>query len=140
MKKGSIIAIVVGGVVLLGVLVVIVIAVGIYWFARKSPSPQIVYNDPPAVMSALPDVPAQLDPIAIEVAADGSISLWGETLDHPAFALRLKAHAGENPGQSVCIQADAETLAEHVVKVIDTCRKAGIDEISVATGTPKSAE
>lgn len=42
-----------------------------------------------------------------------------------------------NKSQPVRVRGDAKTDYEHIVRVIDRCRKAGVWNISFATGVPK---
>ncbi len=76
--------------------------------------------------------------IIINVVKDGSVVVNGRTLDDPAFASLLKRLAALWPGQPVIIRADKATAYEHVIHVLDLCRKADIWNISFATGIPES--
>lgn len=76
--------------------------------------------------------------IIINVIRDGSIVVNGRTLDEPALGSLLNRLAQLFPGQPVLIRADKATAYEHVVHVLDHCRKAEIWNISFATSQPES--
>lgn len=76
--------------------------------------------------------------IIINVIRDGSIVVNGRTLDEKALGSLLNRLAQLFPGQPVLIRADKSTAYEHVVHVLDHCRKAEIWNISFATSQPET--
>ncbi len=76
--------------------------------------------------------------IIINIVNNGTVIVNGRTLDDPAIASLLKRLASLFPGQPVIIRADKATAYEHVIHVLDLCRKADIWNISFATGVPET--
>ncbi|CAA0079748.1 Biopolymer transport protein ExbD [BD1-7 clade bacterium] len=71
--------------------------------------------------------------ILIAINADGEIWLNKQKLkDHQVSSEIAKMHA-ENPKGAVVIQADKESTAERVARVIDAAKQAGVSDISLAT-------
>lgn len=75
--------------------------------------------------------------IIINVLNDGAVVVNGRTLDDSALASLLNRLAQLVPGEPVLIRADKSTPYEHVVRVLDHCRKAEIWNISFATAMPE---
>ncbi len=71
--------------------------------------------------------------IVANVAKDGSVRVNGADLSLADLGARLEKIAKFYPGQAVIIRADRETSYESLVKVIDTCRVAGVWNFSLAT-------
>lgn len=91
------------------------------------------------------DEPSRLPgEIIVNIREDGSIRVNGFEL--PLFELgqRLEKIARFYPGQSVIIRGDRATSYEAIVKVVDTCRAAGVWNFSLSTSnrdeTAKSGE
>lgn len=76
--------------------------------------------------------------IIINIVNNGTVVVNGRTLDDSAIASLLKRLASLFPGQPVIIRADKATAYEHVIHVLDLCRKADIWNISFATGVPET--
>jgi biopolymer transport protein ExbD len=71
--------------------------------------------------------------IILNVMADGRVILNGRELDDATLRDRLKRVAELFPSQPVLIRADKATDYEHVIRVLDACRKVQIWNISFAT-------
>ena len=71
--------------------------------------------------------------IIANVAKDGTVRVNGQTLPLDELAARLERIAKFYPGQAVIVRADRETSYEALVRVIDTCRSAGVWNFSLAT-------
>ncbi len=81
-----------------------------------------------------------LGEIVLNVRADGSVSVWGETKSKTQLKETLAAIATQHENQPVRVRGDATTPFQRIVEVIDTCQQAGIWNISFATQRPESAE
>ncbi|MGE9269953.1 MAG: ExbD/TolR family protein [Verrucomicrobiales bacterium] len=73
-----------------------------------------------------------LGEIILNVRADGSVSVWGETKSKNELKQTLSAIALQHENQPVRLRGDAETPFQRIVEVIDTCQQAGIWNISFA--------
>lgn len=76
--------------------------------------------------------------IIINIVKDGGVVVNGRPLDDAALSSLLMRLASLFPGQPVLLRADKTTAYEHVVHVLDLCRKADIWNISFATGLPET--
>ena len=71
--------------------------------------------------------------VILNVAKDGSVTVNAKRLALDDLGSRLRKVAEFYPGQPVVIRADRETSYDSLVKVIDTCRNAGVWNFSLAT-------
>ena len=71
--------------------------------------------------------------VILNVASDGSVTVNARKLTLDDLGGRLRKVAEFYPGQPVVIRADRETSYDSLVKVIDTCRGAGVWNFSLAT-------
>ena len=71
--------------------------------------------------------------IIANIAKDGTVRVNGAELTLEDLGARLAKIAKFYPGQAVIVRADRETSYEALVKVIDTCRGAGVWNFSLAT-------
>ena len=71
--------------------------------------------------------------VIVNVTESGNVRLNGMNVELPDLEKRLSKLSKIYPDQSVIIRADRVTKYEHLVKVIDTCRKAGVWNFSLAT-------
>ncbi len=71
--------------------------------------------------------------VIVNVTESGNVRLNGMNIELPDLEKRLSKLSKIYPDQSVIIRADRVTKYEHLVKVIDTCRKAGVWNFSLAT-------
>ena len=76
--------------------------------------------------------------IIINIRADGETSVNQRVLDEEGLGSLLKDLASMYPGQPVKVRADKAAAYEHVIRVLDLCRKADIWNIGFATGVPES--
>ena len=76
--------------------------------------------------------------IILNVMKSGAIVVNGRTLNEQELASLLKRLVTLFPGQPVLLRADRQTDYEHVIKVLDLCRRADIWNISFATGLAES--
>ena len=71
--------------------------------------------------------------VILNVARDGSVTVNAKKLTLSDLGERLRKVADFYPGQPVVIRADRETSYDSLVKVLDTCRVAGVWNFSLAT-------
>ena len=71
--------------------------------------------------------------VILNVARDGSVTVNAKKLTLSDLGERLRKVADFYPGQPVVIRADRDTSYDSLVKVIDTCRNAGVWNFSLAT-------
>ena len=71
--------------------------------------------------------------IVVNLAPDGAVKVNGMRLELPDLGVRLEKVAKFYPDQPVIIRADRATSYESLVKVVDTCRGAGVWNFSLAT-------
>ena len=77
--------------------------------------------------------------VILNVARDGSVTVNARKLTLNDLGERLRKVADFYPGQPVVIRADRETSYDSLVKVLDTCRTAGVWNFSLATVEEKDA-
>ncbi|MHC5210436.1 MAG: ExbD/TolR family protein [Planctomycetota bacterium] len=73
------------------------------------------------------------DEILINVFADGSVIVSGESVARDALLDTLRARARANPQTPVTIRGDRLVHHEHIVAVMDACGQAGLLHLSVGT-------
>ena len=76
--------------------------------------------------------------VIVNLLADGSLVMNGRTLTEDDLRSTMDRLVALYPGQPVLLRADKATPYEHVVRVLDICRKADIWNISFATLAPGS--
>lgn len=76
--------------------------------------------------------------VIVNVTDNGFVRLNGMNVELVDLETRLSKLAKIYPDQSVIIRADRVTKYEHLVKVIDTCRKAEVWNFSLATSNETS--
>lgn len=81
-----------------------------------------------------------LGEIILNVRADGTVAVWGETKTRPQLKETLSAIAQQHKNQPVRVRGDATTPFQRIVEVIDTCQQSGIWNISFATQKPTAGE
>ena len=77
--------------------------------------------------------------VILNVARDGSVTVNAKKLTLNDLGERLRKVADFYPGQPVVIRADRETSYDSLVKVLDTCRTAGVWNFSLATVEEKES-
>jgi biopolymer transport protein ExbD len=75
--------------------------------------------------------------IIINVKNDGAIVVNGQTLNVDELLAKLHNIATVFKDQAVIIRGDTKTEYDKIIKVLDTCQKAGIWNIAFATRDPK---
>ena len=78
--------------------------------------------------------------VILNVARDGSVTVNAKKLTLEDLGGRLRKVADFYPGQPVVLRADRETSYDSLVKVIDTCRNAGVWNFSLATVEEKESK
>lgn len=87
---------------------------------------------PTAQTGQIPDrLPGE---IIINILSDGEIVVNRQKMDEQGLSSILTRLAVLFPGQSVVVRADKKTAYEHVIKVLDVCRKADVWNIAFAAG------
>ena len=76
--------------------------------------------------------------IIANVSKAGTVRVNGAPLSLDELGARLSRIAKFYPGQAVIVRADRETRYESLVKVIDTCREAGVWNFSLATSNEET--
>ncbi len=71
--------------------------------------------------------------VILNVRADGTVVVSGRTLDADELDRLLARLVEIFPGQPVILRADRSTPYQHVIAVIDACRRAEIWNIAFAT-------
>ena len=77
--------------------------------------------------------------IILNVLKDGSTSVNGRRLNDRELADLMNRLVKLFPGQPVLIRADKQTAYEHVIRVLDLCRRADIWNVSFAAGLAEAA-
>lgn len=81
-----------------------------------------------------------LGEIVLNVRADGTVTVWGESKTKAQLKQTLSAIALQHENQPVRVRGDATTPFQRIVEVIDTCQQSGIWNISFATEKPRPSE
>ncbi|MCK5099125.1 MAG: biopolymer transporter ExbD [Desulfobacteraceae bacterium] len=75
--------------------------------------------------------------ILIGVTRDNTIHLDRREIDIRAIRANVERALAENPEGSVVIVADKESLTGIVIRVMDSCKLAGAENVSIAASLPK---
>lgn len=86
------------------------------------------------------DPQRQIGEIVINILADSTIRVEGNTVNLEQLLEKLAKIAKEYENQPVRIRGDGGVQYQRIVEVIDTCQKAGIWNISFATQRPTPAK
>ncbi len=78
--------------------------------------------------------------VIINVTERGSVRLNGMDISTADLQARLSKLSKIYPDQSVIIRGDRATKYEYLVDIIDTCRKAGVWNFSLATSNEESSQ
>lgn len=78
--------------------------------------------------------------IIINVLADGTIRVEGNSVNYAQLRDKLTAIAKQFKNQPVRIRGDGGVPYQRIVEIIDTCQKAGIWNISFATQRPEPSK
>ncbi len=88
---------------------------------------------PTAETGEVPDrLPSE---IIVNVRSNGTMVVNQREFDHSGLSDLLERIVDLYPGQPVLIRADKKTDYEHVIGILDICRKVDIWNISFATST-----
>lgn len=91
---------------------------------------------PTAQTAQLPDrLPGE---IIVNVTRDGATVVNQQTLDGESLEALLVRVVGLFPGQPVLIRADKATAYEHIIRVLDLCRRVDIWNVSFATAVSET--
>jgi biopolymer transport protein ExbD len=74
--------------------------------------------------------------IVINVRADGTLVVLQEVLTEQQLFAKLVNIASVNIKQAIVIRGDVKSSYEHIFKVLDNCRKAGLYHVSFASQSP----
>ncbi len=74
--------------------------------------------------------------IIINIKTDGTVIVNGQTLTEDELLAKLKNIVSLYKDQAVILRGDEVANYKHVIRVLDTCQKAGIWNIAFATRTP----
>ena len=86
------------------------------------------------------DKPARnVGEIIVNIKPDGEIIVNGQTLTEAELLVKLKNIVSVYKDQAVILRGDVAVKYENVMKVLDTCQKAGIWNIAFATVKPEDA-
>lgn len=78
--------------------------------------------------------------IIINIKKDGEILVNGQKLTVDELLVKLKNIVALYKDQAVILRGDEITNYQHVIRVLDTCQKAGIWNIAFATRKPDGAQ
>jgi len=81
----------------------------------------------PSASSAGP-ISAAMREIIVNVDRDGSIIVAGRPLSPEELDERVRSAVAVNPDQKVTVRGDRETAYANIVRVLDICKGAGIQE------------
>jgi biopolymer transport protein ExbD len=82
---------------------------------------------------------SEVKELFINVDQTGKVVLNHQPVTHTALLGQLQQAQADNPGrQTVIIQGDHRCPYEHIVAVLNTCKKAGIDDCRLATAPPET--
>jgi biopolymer transport protein ExbD len=74
--------------------------------------------------------------IVINVRADGTLVIQQQQVDDAALFQKLQTIASVNNKQAIIVRGDKATSYEHIFRVLDNCRKAGLYHVSFASQSP----
>ncbi len=81
-------------------------------------------------------VTAAPNTILIGVSKDGTIHLDRRTIDVRAVRANVERAIAENPDAAVVIVADKDSTTGRMIEVMDACKLAGADPVSIAAALP----
>ncbi len=74
--------------------------------------------------------------VILNVHTDGRVVLNSEVATDEALLARFKALTNLNPNVAVIVRGDKATPYEHIVHVLDVCKKGGVWNVSFMTARP----
>jgi len=73
-------------------------------------------------------ISSMLQELVVNVDETGAIVLGGRTVTPAELEQRVAQAVAANPEQKVTVRGDRTTAYAHIVTVLDTCKRAGIQE------------
>jgi biopolymer transport protein ExbD len=77
--------------------------------------------------------------IIVNVKDDGGIVVNGQDLSEEELLAKLRNIAEVFKDQAVILRGDVKATYEHIIRVLDTCQKAGIWNVAFAVQPPEEA-
>ncbi len=74
--------------------------------------------------------------LKVGITAEGAVHIEGAPIDIRSVRARMKRFVAETPGGSVVLVADRTSATGDVIRVLDECRLAGVQNISIAAKEP----
>ena len=74
--------------------------------------------------------------LKVGITAGGAVHIEGAPIDIRSVRARMKRFVAETPGGSVVLVADRASATGDVIRVLDECRLAGVQNISIAAKEP----
>jgi len=94
-----------------------------------------------AAVPAAPDAVLPVEgEVIVKIRADGTVQVAGKTVAREGLKEELPKLLEGRKDQRVRIQADADVAYAGVVEVIDACKKAGLQDVSLATASSTAQE
>jgi biopolymer transport protein ExbD len=75
--------------------------------------------------------------VLIGITADNRIYMERREIDPRAVRVNVERALAENPEAGVMIVADRESTTGVVIRVMDACKQAGAEDVSMAAGLPE---
>jgi biopolymer transport protein ExbD len=75
----------------------------------------------------------------VNVKSDGTIIVNGQDLSEADLLVKLRNIAEIYKDQAVILRGDVKTEYEYIIRVLDTCQKAGIWNVAFASQPPEEA-
>ncbi len=85
------------------------------------------------------DPERQVGEIIVNVDQDGIIVVNGVAISEADLLARLLAISEEYPDQAVILRGDSEASFQHIISILDVCKKANIWNIAFATTKPEDS-
>lgn len=82
----------------------------------------------------------EFNEIIVNVHEDGRVVVDSLPYDEEKLRSRLEKIANINPNVAVIVRGDRSTPYEHIVDVLDTCKKAGVWNVSFMTVQPRDQQ
>ncbi|MCB1224823.1 MAG: biopolymer transporter ExbD [Verrucomicrobiales bacterium] len=81
----------------------------------------------------------QVGEIIVNVRKDGTVVVNGQELTLDELLIKMRNIAEVYKDQAVILRGDTETKYDAIIKVLDTCQKAGIWNVAFAAQPPEEA-
>ena len=93
---------------------------------------------PKAPSQALPDATKQVEPIVVQVGADGRFYLKPVRvpIDDAALAETIRRQRARQPGRPVYVEGDRSVAYERVVAALVLLKNAGVEDVGLLTEPP----